>query len=114
MRSRTSTLGRRRALADLQGLGALDLDGFERAPVVAEQTEDGRGDLCRFDGGVDAPAAFDLSARNHQRNVTVFRVVAAVLGDRAFAAGKDGAVLGDTDDVRKSVQVEGTQALQIG
>jgi len=38
----------------------------------------------------------------------------AVLGDLGFAAGKDGAVLGDTDDVRKSVQVEGTQTLQIG
>ena len=38
----------------------------------------------------------------------------AVLRDLGFAAGKDGPVLGDTDDVRKSVQVEGTQALQIG
>jgi hypothetical protein len=47
-----------------------------------------------------ADGVFDAGACDHERDVPVLRVGAAVLGDFPLAAGVDGAVLADAEDVR--------------
>jgi hypothetical protein len=77
----------------------LDPDCLQVAGRKAQQHQDGRGDLGRLHRRADGPPVHQARQDDQDRHVAVLEIRAAVLGDLAFPAGVDDAVLDDADNV---------------
>src|SRR4029077_8689458 len=83
-----------------QRLSAFDLDCLKLVGAKAEKLQNGRGDLCRLHRSGDIQARRRSGPYNEDRYISVLEMISTVLGDLAFMASVDDAVLSNTDHIR--------------